>query len=223
MKLSSTTLAMLLADSRLPVGAHVVSNGLEAALRGGMAPELAPEYMCARMATTVLVEAGTAIVTRALVAAGEIERIARVRSEWEARTPSRALREIAIALGDGLARMGRTVWPESLLAGSLPARGLPRPLVLGVLAAEQGLEAGDLARLVAYEDAQTVAAALLKLEPLDPATAVRWALEACEYFGAYAPSVAVLTEPEAIPAFSGPQIEEWAEAHTSLERRLFRA
>ena len=67
--------------------------------------------------------------------------------------------------------------------GPLPSRaGRPTPsrrgaLVLGAIAAETGLPAVELARVVAYDDVQTVLAAALKLLPLDPADATAWCVE----------------------------------------------
>ena len=45
--------------------------------------------------------------------------------------------------------------------------------MLGAIAAATGLPAVELARVVAYDDVQTVLAAALKLLPLDPADADR--------------------------------------------------
>ena len=144
---ASATLAMLLADSRLPAGAHVSSNGLEAGLRHGLAANEVADYMRTRMATVVHVEAGTAVIARHLAsegppdddtvgrerAAAVLDRLAALEAEWAARTPSAALREIAVALGAGLARIGQTVWPQT--AAVLRPRPLPRPIVLGAIAA----------------------------------------------------------------------------------------
>ncbi|QEE62060.1 urease accessory protein UreF [Salinibacterium sp. dk2585] len=219
------TVAMLLADSRLPSGAHVSSNGLEAALNAGVHPAHIPDYLSSRMATVVRVEAGTAIAARAAVVAGVDvpDTLERVEAEWAARTPSAALRTIAAALGAGLGRLACLLWPESPVIAYASGARMSRATLLGTIAAEAGISPGQLARLVAYDDAQTVAAATLKLEPLDPATPARWVLDACAEFEASVPLLAQITQPEAIPAAGAPQIEEWAEAHSQLTRRLFRA
>ncbi|KAB1654579.1 urease accessory protein UreF [Pseudoclavibacter chungangensis] len=219
---------MLLADSRLPSGAHVCSNTLEAALRAGMPPSDVPRYLQTRMRTVTRVEAGTAVVARALVRSAsdpdEVpDALRTVDAAWAARTPSRALREIGRSLGAGLTRLARSVWPESGPLAVMPSRGLARPVVLGAIAGATGLGAVELARLVAYDDAQTVAAATLKLEPLEPALASRWVLDACARFEPFVERIAPLDDPAAIPAAGAPQIEGWAEAHASTTRRLFRA
>ena len=56
--------AMMLADGRLPVGAHTQSAGLEPALLGGLDPADVPDLVATRLATVVAVEAGTAVVAR---------------------------------------------------------------------------------------------------------------------------------------------------------------
>lgn len=232
---ASATLAMLLADSRLPAGAHVSSNGLEAGLRHGLAANEVADYMRTRMATVVRVEAGTAVIARHLAsegppdddtvgrerAAAVLDRLAALEAEWAARTPSAALREIAVALGAGLARIGQTIWPQT--AAVLRPRPLPRPIVLGVIAACAGIGADDLVRLVAYDDAQTVAAAVLKLEPTDPIRVTGWVLDACAEMEDSVSELSRLTRPEALPASGAPLIEDWAEVQSVLPRRLFRA
>lgn len=227
---ASATLMMLLADARLPAGAHVSSNSVEAGLRQDLTPAEVPAYMRARMRTVVRVEAGTAVVTRHAVrnaGAGTDEHpdlaqaLESITDEWAARTPSPALREIAEVLGAGLRRVAVVLWPQ--LAGVLPRRGCPRPLVLGAIAAVAEVSAADLVRIVAYDDAQTVAAATLKLEPMDPIRATGWVLEACTAIECFVADLATLTVPAAIPAAGAPLIEDWAEVQSALPRRLFRA
>lgn len=216
--LSSTTLAMLLADSRLPAGAHVSSGALEAALRDGLDPAATGDYLAGRMATIVPVEAGTAVVARHLARhGGDLDLLHR---EWAARTPGRAQREATLALGDGLRRLADGLWPAALPPGGTRR---PRPIVLGLIAAEAGLGTEDLVRLVAYDDAQTVAAALLKLEPGDPLDAAALVLAACVHLEPRVPELAALTDPTRIPCAGAPLIDGWAEAQSQLPRRLFRA
>lgn len=216
--LASSTIAMLLADSRLPAGAHVSSGALEAALRDGLDPAATGDYLSGRMATIVPVEAGTAVVARHLARhGGDLDRLHR---EWAARTPSRAQREVTLALGDGLRRLAAGLWPTAVPPGG--ARR-PRPIVLGLIAAEAGLDAEDLVRLVAYDDAQTVAAALLKLEPGDPREATALVIAACAHLEPRVAELAALTDPARIPCAGAPLIDGWAEAQSQLPRRLFRA
>lgn len=219
--LASTTLAMLLADSRLPAGAHVNSGALEAALRDGLDPARTGDYLAGRMVTIVPVEAGTAVVARHLALRGDDH--AALRREWAARTPSRAQRKVAVALGEGLRRLADALWPGAVPPAPSGTAPWPRPIVLGLIAASAGLGAEDLVRLVAYDDAQTVAAALLKLEPGDPRDAAALVLAACAHLEPRVAELAALEDPTRIPCAGAPLIDGWAEAQSQLPRRLFRA
>ena len=98
-----------------------------------------------------------------------------------------------------------------------------RPRVVGLVAAATGLPAEAVARLVAYEDVQSVLAASLKLLPGDPVDATARLLDLSPAIDTVVDRVAALTEPDDIPAWSAPLVEAWAEAHATAERRLFRA
>lgn len=212
------TIAMLLADARLPVGGNANSAGLEPALRGGLSPAEVPEYMRARAATVSLVEAGTAVVARHVALEGGD--LARVEAAWAIRTPSRAIRDTSRLLGRGYLRLARVLWPHRAFAD---AAGMSRGVVLGVTAAASGLDAESLVRLAIYDDAQSVGSAMLKLEPLDPVVVSGWVADACAAVEPMVPLVAAISSPEAIPALGAPQIELWAEAHARTSQRLFNA
>ncbi|WP_181311006.1 urease accessory protein UreF [Nocardioides campestrisoli] len=222
---SSAVVSLLLADARLPVGGHTQSAGLEPALRSGLPPEALPAYCRARLATVVPTEAATAVVTAHLLRSAQPAsptRLAEVAAHWAARTPSDAQRHTALELGRGLLRMAGRLWPgHPLLTGwTVPP---VRPLVLGAIGAVAGVHATDLARVVAYEDVQTVVAAGLKLSPADPLDSLAWTWELLPDVDAVALAVGSLTRPVEIPSSSAPQIEEWAQAHSRATRRLFRA
>ena len=254
---------MLLADARLPTGAHTQSAGLEPALRGGLDPSQVPAYIRARLRTVTAVEAGAAVVARArtVEAATDLDRadqLARnvtdvtgvaefgravevdprgqgrtdglaeglraVDAAWRARTISPALRETSVLLGRGYARLVHRLWPATPGAAALTAIGRPgRAVVLGVAAALAGLSGEQLVRLIAYDDAQTGAAATLKLEPLDPVVTIGWVMGAGEDIERMVVDLAQLTAVEQIPAFGAPLIEQWAEIHSVTSQRLFRA
>ncbi|RPF26450.1 urease accessory protein UreF [Georgenia muralis] len=229
-------LLAMLADARLPSGAHTQSAGLEPALRAGMPPAQVPAYLAARLRTVVLVEAGTAVVARHVALAGGD--LAVVETAWAARTPSSALRSASRRLGRGYLRLTDRLWPVAGAPGA-PAgarAGAPpgasagvrpprpsRPVALGLLAARAGLGATDTARLVGYDDAQTVAAAALKLAPVDPVDATAWVLAAHPLIEELAGRVANLTAPHEIPATGAPLVELWAEIHDTTTERLFSA
>jgi urease accessory protein len=98
-----------------------------------------------------------------------------------------------------------------------------RAVVVGAAAAEASLSAAETARLVGFEDVQTVIAAALKLEPFDPAVAVGWSVAAAGEVEQLVGRVSALTRAEDIPTHGAPLIEEWGQRHRTAQRRLFRA
>lgn len=270
--MSAAYLSLLLADGRLPTGAHTQSAGLEPALNHGLDLADVPEYARARLTTVTEVEAAAAVVARHRWLTASVvpdlsdskvattresdnsayvgRRLAEVDRAWRVRTMSAALRDASDLLGRSYLRLASSVWPRlrvlaaepqvSGRAGSSrgpdgvePSAGLGgtrslratwcRAVVLGATAAEAGLDDAQTARLVGYDDVQTVIAAALKLRPFDPAVGVSWSIAADAEVEALVTRVAGLTEPDQIPAYAAPQIEHWAELHTRTERRLFRA
>ena len=223
---SSPYLSLLLADGRLPTGAHTQSAGVEPALRHGMRVDEVPAYLRVRLATVTEVEAAAAVVAGHVWARRDpstlvLEALAEVDAAWRVRTLSDALREASDLLGRSYLRTAAAVWD---LAPFATAPGpWCRAVVLGVVAAEAGLDAEQTARLVAYEDVQTVVSAALKLEPFDPSLGVRWAAEAAVAVEALVARVVDARTSDDIPAHSAPLVEQWGQLHRTSERRLFRA
>ncbi|GHH93589.1 urease accessory protein UreF [Streptomyces capillispiralis] len=215
---TSSLLLALLGDARLPSGGHTQSAGLEPALRAGTTAAQVPAYLRARLRTVIRVEAGTAVVARAVAAGGGD--LAEVEAAWAARTPSRALRANGRRLGRGYLRVLHTLWPGPYDAR---ARTWSRPVVLGLLAHRAAMAPADVARLVGYDDVQTVTAALLKLDPQDPLVVAAWVKDLLPDIDEMAAQVAHLHTPEQIPAHGAPLIERWAETHDTATERLFSA
>lgn len=215
-------LMMLLGDARLPVAGHTQSAGLEPAVQHGLSADEVPLYLAARLQSVVRVEAGTAVVAlRELTGRRPVLPVARA---WAARTPSAALRKASRTQARAFLRISERLWPASPhVAAARELAGAPRPVAVAAAAATVGLTARSLAHLVAYDDVQTVAAAALKLLPMDPATATGWVHDALPAIAALAEEVADLGGPGQIPASAAPQIESWAQAHALTSRRLFSA
>jgi urease accessory protein len=213
---------MLLADARWPAGGHAQSGGLEAALHAGMPPAAIPAYLRTRLRTVTLVEAGAAVVALHRFRTGGS--LQEVEDAWAARTPSDALRQASTAVGRGYLRLVRRLWPEHPATVTLSGLGAPsRACAMACAAVIVDLAPAQLVRLVCYDDAQTVASAALKLTPLDPLDAVAWTLGLATEVQSVVDQVALSTEPDDIPAAAAPLIEQWAQAHRSQPRRLFRA
>lgn len=219
---AASTVALLLADARLPSGGHAHSSGLEPALLGGMPPAAVGEFLMVRARTTALVDAAAAVVARWMAMDGVP--LSAVERAWAARTPSRAMRDASRDLGRGLLRLADRVWPGSDAIASLHALDgpPPRPLVLGAIAAHVDMTPEELVRLTVYDDLASAVAALLKLDPRDPADGVALVLAGCASIEPRIPLIAAARFPEEIPSLSAPQAEAWAESHATAQRRLFR-
>ncbi len=217
---SPDLLLMLLADARLPTAGHTQSAGLEPAVVDGLRSHDVADYIDLRLRTVTRVEAATAVVALHHLRQGH--RVADVEVAWAARTPSAAMRATSYAMGRAQLRIVRRLWPSHPSVVALEGRA-PRAIVLAVAADAAGLNPVALARLVGYDDVQTVASAALKLLPLDPAEVAAWVLAALPRVDEVAVDVAHLIEPSGIPASGAPQIEAWAEAHAQADRRLFNA
>ena len=218
----SELLMMLLGDARLPVAGHTQSAGLEPAVQHGLTADEVPLYLAARLQSVVRVEAGTAVVAlRHLTQHRPVEPVARA---WAARTPSPALRKASRTQARAFLRISGRLWPASPHVAAVGAlAGAPRPVAVAAAAATVGLSVRSLARLIGYDDVQTVASAALKLLPLDPATAAGWVHDALPAIAELAEQVADLHQPEHVPAHAAPQIETWAQVHAVTSRRLFSA
>ena len=234
--MSAAYLAMLLADGRLPTGAHTQSAGVEPALAHGMRLDQVPDYLRVRLRTVTEVEAAAAVVARhhwlafctteaipPLTPGGNasiVESMRAVDAAWRVRTLSDALREASDLLGRSYLRTAAAVWDlRPLLTGEVWCRAV----VLGATAAAAGLSSAELARVVGFEDVQTVVAAALKLVPFDPSQGVRWSVDAAGEVERMVERVQAAQTTADIPAHSAPLIEEWGQLHRSTERRLFRA
>lgn len=214
------SLALLLADARLPAAGHTQSGGLEPGLANGLDPADLLDFIRTRLATVARTEVGTAVVAREH--ALRARPLRPVEEAWAVRTPSDAMRATARHLGRGMVRLARHAWPAAVVHWDDDDRP-PRAVVVGAIAATGHLSAVELARTIAYDDVQTVLSAALKLLPFSPAQTTAWCVELLPEIDRLAEQLAPLTEPADIPAWSSPVIENWAQLHARTTRRLFSA
>ncbi|MGW1341257.1 urease accessory protein UreF [Kribbella sp. NPDC002412] len=218
---SPEVVALMLADGRLPTGGHTQSAGLEPAVRAGLGADgkqLADvaAYARDRLRTVTRVEAAVAVLASRLTDLEVLEKA------WAARTPSQVLRAVSRRQGRAYLRLAGRVWPE-VLRYLRPDSEVARPIVVGVIGAVTGLSAEQVARLVAYDDAQTVVSASLKLLPVDPADAAGWLAGLHDDIERLVTDVAPLTELEKLPADGAPLIDVLAQNHATERMRLFHA
>ncbi|WP_026342667.1 urease accessory protein UreF [Nocardia sp. BMG111209] len=160
----SVAMVMTLADSRLPIGGHVHSGGVEEAVVSGLVRDVASveAYLRRRIRTSGLVAAALA----AAVCAGELDP-ERAEAEADARTPAPAARTASRAQGRGMLRLAKQLWPEQDWAalGSRPHL----PTVFGVAGIAAGLTPAQIAGVVVYTTMTGAATAAQRLLALDPA------------------------------------------------------
>lgn len=220
---SPDLLLLLLADARLPTAGHTQSGQLEPAIAHGLAAADVPDFIELRLATVTRVEAATAVVALNQLRQGLP--LTDVEAAWAARTPSSAMRATSRSMARALIRIAGRLWPQHPGLAGLAALGpgSSRAVALAATADACGLSPIALARLVGYDDVQTVCAAAIKLLPLDPSEVTTWVLGALPGVDRLAAEVATITHPDQIPAVGAPLIEAWAQAHATATRRLFNA
>ena len=211
--------ALLLGDARLPVGGHTQSAGLEPAILAGLDAGDVPGYLRARLTTVSRVDAATMVVGMlALRGAGFGLDLA--HAHWVARTPSHVQRRAAEQASHGYIRLAKRLDPARAAAAGVPAT---RPLAMALLADILACDPLQAARVLLHDEIQTVTSAALKLLPLDPVTAVEWAIAAHPLAESLAAEAASVAHPRNIPSPSAPEIEAWIHAHATTPRRLFSA
>ncbi|MBT2901538.1 urease accessory protein UreF [Streptomyces sp. McG3] len=214
----------LLADGRLPVGAHTYSAGLEPAVAAGLTRAQIPALLRARLHTTVVTEAAAAVLALRAAQRDPVE-YAPVQEALAARTPTAPLREASAALGRGVHRLARRLAPDHPAVTAL-TRLHPRPLrpvTLGALGAVLGVGEEALVHGVVYDELQTIASAALKLLPGDPLDSVAWIITAEGDAARTVTEALAVRTPAELPARTPPLSEQWALEHDRRERRLFLA
>ncbi len=213
----SAVVELLLADGRTPTGGYAHSGGLEAAVSAGLGAHGVPAFIRARLHTVGRCQAA---VAAAAAGAGGLAGLLALDGEAAARTPVPAVRAADRRLGLGLLRTAAALWPEDrLLAAYRAASALtPRAVALGAVCRAAGLGALAAARLSLYEDAAGVAAAAVKLLPLDGAAASGWVAGLAGEIEALAGEAAAGGW---LPSTATPLLDRRALAHASADRRLF--
>ena len=219
-----SVVGMLLADGRFPAGGYAHSLGLEQAVADGLGVDGVGDFVRARLRLVAEPEARIAVAARRAALVHGVAGALGVEDEFCARCPSPVLRDSARRLGAALLRAATGVWPDALLLDGYRAASAftPRPVALGVVAAAIGVGDEQLAALVLYDDAATVASAALKLLPLDPAHASRWVAQVAPWIADAALAVAADERPLAAqPAPAALGLELAAAAHLEQRERLF--
>jgi urease accessory protein len=245
------SLLLLLLDSRAPAGAHHHSGGMEAAVGTGLVTGLAglEDFCRARLRTSARVgaafaaaaarlqsdssERSVALAARNGPARPGAESRARAAGEWalldaefEARTPSEAMRTASRQLGRGLVRLLRSVQPEADLAAAFSRCAGPaphHPLVLGAAVSLAGGGPDLAARATALAACAGPASAAVRLLGLDPFAVQAMLARLAPGIDACAAAAAQLATgpPASLPADAAPALDLLADFHLTAEVRLF--
>lgn len=200
-----------LADSRLPIGGHVHSGGVEEAIASGLVRDVATVelYLRRRIRTSGAVTASLA----AAVCAGALDP-ARAELEADARTPSPSARIASRAQGRGLLRLAKQVWPHADWTG-VPAR--PHlSTVFGVVGAACGAAPEEIAGVVVYTTMTGAATAAQRLLALDPAAVAACTIRLSEVCDRTAREAT-----KGLAALSDPLQDVLAERHVKRDMPLF--
>jgi urease accessory protein len=237
------TVLLLMLDSRAPTGSHNHSGGMEAAVRTGLVTGLpdVEEFCRGRLRTSGRVAAAFAAAACGLQrgpAAGRhtgeqpaeglilAQYWALLDAEFEARTPSEAMRAASRQLGGGLRRLLRSILPDADLVTPWAQCAAPaphHPLVLGAAVALAGGTPELAARAAALATCTSPATAAVRLLGLDPfavqAMLARLApdIDDCEALAA----LSVAQPPRSLPCNGAPALDLLADFHLTAEVRLF--
>ncbi|MBE7162645.1 MAG: urease accessory protein UreF [Williamsia herbipolensis] len=207
------TLAMLLtlADSRLPVGGHVHSGGVEQAIADGAVVDAAglEAYLRRRIVTGALVAGSIA----AAVADGRLTP-ADAQVETDARTPSSAARAASLAQGRGMVRLARRRWPDHDFTGHTPRSHLP--VIAGTVGALCGMSGRHVALVHVYTAMTGSATAGQRLLALDPADVAMITMDLAELCTQTADAAAA-----DLADLSDPVYDVLAERHERRDMPLF--
>ncbi|CAN5218709.1 urease accessory protein UreF [soil metagenome] len=202
---------LTLADSRLPIGGHVHSGGVEEAITSGRVVSIPTleAFLRRRIRTTGLVAASIA----AAVHTGALG-VEAAHDETDARTPSPAARQASRSQGRGLLRLAKRVWPD--LDWSPLGQTPHLPVIAGIVGRAGDIAPEHTALSIVYTTmtgSATAAQRLLALDPADVAALTFTLAELCEATAADA--TAELAD------LSDPLLDVLAQGHAVRERPLF--
>ncbi|MDG4766520.1 urease accessory UreF family protein [Solwaraspora sp. WMMD406] len=224
--MSGLATLLVLADGRLPSGAHAHSSGLEAAVVAGRVKDLdtLAGFLTGRLATggrtaAAFAAAAAGAPTSDAASGGATARLDALDDGLDARTPSPALRRASRTQGRALLRAGRGIW--AMPAGG--RRDRHQPVALGVVTAAAGLGPAQAALTAAYGAVTGPASAAVRLLGLDPYAVHGLLARLAPQIDAVAAETAAMADwpVDDLPAGSAPIPEVDAEHHATWEVRLF--
>ncbi|HUC06367.1 MAG TPA: urease accessory UreF family protein [Acidimicrobiales bacterium] len=217
---------LLLADARLPSGAHVHSGGIEQAVDDGVVSDLGSlsDYLVGRLLTAGVLAAHAAALSWGL-STGPRPLWCALDAEASARMLAPSVCATSRRQGRSLLRTGHAVFGRSALrlCAHSERDGPHLAVAQGAVAAAAGLEALDAALVAAYGTVAGPASSAIRLLGLDPvavaAAQARLAGEIDAVARDAAPSA--FANPEDLPCPGSPGTDRLSERHAAREERLF--
>jgi urease accessory protein len=223
-------MALLLADTRLPSGAHAHSGGIEQAVDDGVVSDLASliPFLEGRLLTAGRLSASVAAQACALADRGDADRTAawtRLDAEVTARITAPSLRATSRRQGRSLLSTGVRIVDSAALqvvAKSAPD-GPHLAVVQGVLAQAGGLAPAEAALIAAYGTVAAAASAALRLLGLDPVSVAGALAELTPSIDGISTEAAEMAtaSPRLLPAPASPLSDLLGERHGARKERLF--
>jgi urease accessory protein len=228
------TLLLLLLDTRAPAGAHHHSGGMEAAVGTGLVACLSDleDFCQIRLRTSARVTAAFAAAACRLQAdfperaplpapgspdAPRADPWAELDAEFDARTPSEAMRAASRQLGGGLVRLLRSLHLPWAHGGTNPHH----PLVLGAGIHLAGGSPELAARAAALSACAGPASAAVRLLGLDPFAVQGMLARLAPGIDECARRADLAGPPSSLPADGAPALDLLADFHLTSEVRLF--
>lgn len=215
---------LLLSDARFPAGGYAHSGGLEAAVEEGLQVHEVSSFLTDRLVAVSGPECALAVAAARAARSDDLAALAELDAEAEARLPSPPLRIASRRLGAQLLRTAATVWPESIVVRAYREASTitARPVAFGVVGAAAGLADDEVAGAYLYEEAAMIAAAAVRLLPLDAAESVRGLLDAEPLLDSLAAeAVRPVASARELPPSFAPALDLRSLSHAAREGRLF--
>lgn len=214
---------LMLADGRLPVGAHANGGGVEWAARHDDLgdPVVLEAWMRTRLHTVGTVEAAFAASALARSASGRDLHVLDV--ELSARMVGERARLVSRQLGRQFARAARRIWAHPEPSETAHPDGVYAPIALGITGCVLELDPTEIAAVTLHQVTATAATAsvrLLGLDPLQVAAVQARLSDDVEAIASMGEQWAG-SDPSDLPARNSPLAELLAEDHGTWSSRLF--
>jgi urease accessory protein len=227
---SASALVLLLADARLPSGAHVHSGGVEQAVDDGVITDVESLelFLVGRLMTGGRLAAHVSALSfqwASAVPAVSVAQWQRLDAEVSARIIAPALQSASRRQGKSLLRTGAAMFGGTVLA-TLDVEGPVSPhlaVVQGALAAQSGVAAIDAALVAAYSVVTSAASAALRLLGLDPVAVMGTVARLAAPIDREARVAASRSgaDPQDLPSPASPATDLLGQRHAQRKERLF--